>query len=143
MIAIDTNLLVYAHRMDMAFHKKADQFLTELFESNIPVAIPTPCISEFLSIVTNSKIFKEPSPREIAFQEIENILALEHITVIGELTGFLSILKKISTKAKISGGQFHDARIMSICLQHEISILYSADRDFNRFSGVKIKNPLV
>ncbi len=61
MIAIDTNILVYTHRMDMNFHQKADQFLTDLIDDRVPIAIPFPCISEFLSIVTNSRIFKQPS----------------------------------------------------------------------------------
>ena len=62
---------------------------------------------------------------------------------IGELTGYFSLFKEISLKAKISGGEYHDARIAAICIQHEIKVFYSADRDFNRFPKLKIKNPLV
>jgi toxin-antitoxin system PIN domain toxin len=143
MIGIDTNILVYAHRSDMSFHSKADQFLSDLINDSISIAIPYPCLSEFLSIVTNPKIFKIPSPREIALQELENFLTLPNVYCIGELTGYFSLYKEISIKAKISGGEFHDARIAAICIQHEIKVFYSADRDFNRFPKLKIKNPLM
>lgn len=143
MIGIDTNILVYAHRSDMSFHSKADQFLSDLINDSTSIAIPYPCLSEFLSIVTNPKIFKIPSPREIALQELENFLTLPNVYCIGELTGYFSLYKEISIKAKISGGEFHDARIAAICIQHEIKVFYSADRDFNRFPKLKIKNPLM
>jgi predicted nucleic acid-binding protein len=107
------------------------------------MAIPYPCLSEFLSIVTNPKIFKIPSPREIALEELENFLSLPNVYCIGELTGYFSLFKEISLKAKISGGEYHDARIAAICIQHDIKVFYSADRDFNRFPKLKIKNPLV
>jgi uncharacterized protein len=143
MIGIDTNILVYAHRSDMSFHSKADQFLSDLINDSTSIAIPYPCLSEFLSIVTNPKIFKIPSPREIALQELENFLTLPNVYCIGELTGYFSLYKEISIKAKISGGEFHDARIAAICIQHELKVFYSADRDFNRFPKLKIKNPLI
>ena len=143
MIGIDTNILVYAHRKDMSFHSKADKFLSDLVGDSTSMAIPYPCLSEFLSIVTNPKIFKIPSPREIALEELENFLSLPNVYCIGELTGYFSLFKEISLKAKISGGEYHDARIAAICIQHEIKVFYSADRDFNRFPKLKIKNPLV
>ena len=143
MIGIDTNILVYAHRKDMSFHSKADKFLSDLVGDSTSMAIPYPCLSEFLSIVTNPKIFKIPSPREIALEELENFLSLPNVYCIGELTGYFSLFKEISLKAKISGGDYHDARIAAICIQHDIKVFYSADRDFNRFPKLKIKNPLV
>jgi toxin-antitoxin system PIN domain toxin len=143
MIGIDTNILVYAHRKDMSFHSKADKFLSDLVGDSTSMAIPYPCLSEFLSIVTNPKIFKIPSPREIALEELENFLSLPNVYCIGELTGYFSLFKEISLKAKISGGEYYDARIAAICIQHEIKVFYSADRDFNRFPRLKIKNPLV
>jgi predicted nucleic acid-binding protein len=52
MIAIDTNILVYAHREDSPFHEKAYESILELAEGRSPWAIPWPCIHEFLAITT-------------------------------------------------------------------------------------------
>jgi predicted nucleic acid-binding protein len=48
MIALDTNLLVYAHREDSVWHDAAYTRVTELAEGRAPWAIPWPCIHEFL-----------------------------------------------------------------------------------------------
>lgn len=45
--------------------------------------------------------------------------------------------------ARIAGPAVHDARIAAICLQHGVSELLSADRDFSRFPELKTRNPLV
>jgi uncharacterized protein len=52
-------------------------------------------------------------------------------------------LKEIATQGQIRGGQIHDARIAAICLQHGVSELWTADRDFSRFPQLKTRNPLV
>ena len=58
MIAIDTNILVYATRTEYSFHKEAHRAITELSASGQRWAIPWPCAHEFLSVVTNQKIHR-------------------------------------------------------------------------------------
>jgi predicted nucleic acid-binding protein len=53
------------------------------------------------------------------------------------------VLSDLLRKAKLQGGQFHDARIAAICIENGVSVLYSADRDFGRFKALKTLNPLV
>jgi predicted nucleic acid-binding protein len=62
MIAVDSNLLVYAHREDSQWHEAADSCILELAEANAPWAIPWPCIHEFLAIVTHPRIYAPPTP---------------------------------------------------------------------------------
>jgi predicted nucleic acid-binding protein len=58
MIAIDTNILVYAHREDSPWHRKSLAIVTELANSGSPWAITWPSVHEFLAIVTHPKISK-------------------------------------------------------------------------------------
>jgi predicted nucleic acid-binding protein len=51
-IAVDTNILVYAHREDSPFHDAAFRRVAELAEGQAVWAIPWPCLHEFLAIVT-------------------------------------------------------------------------------------------
>ncbi len=62
MIAVDTNILVYAHREESPFHEKAFGCITELAEGRASWAIPWPCVHEFFSIVTHPRIYNPPSP---------------------------------------------------------------------------------
>ena len=57
MIAVDTNILVYAHRTDSPYHSGAAPLLTSLSGGDIAWAIPWPCCYEFLSVVTNRRIW--------------------------------------------------------------------------------------
>lgn len=43
----------------------------------------------------------------------------------------------------IAGAQVHDARTAALCRQHGVLVLWSADRDFSRFAGLAVVNPLV
>ena len=44
---------------------------------------------------------------------------------------------------RITGALVHDARVAALCRQHGVRELWSADRDFSRFAGLAVANPLV
>ena len=71
MIAVDTNLLVFAHREDSPFHEAALHSLVLLAEGRAPWAIPWPCIHEFFSIATHPRIYNPPTPIPEALDQIE------------------------------------------------------------------------
>ncbi len=69
MIAVDTNVLVYAHRRDSGFHEPAAEAVRQLAESPAQWAVPWPCLHEFYSIVTHPRIYDPPTnPAEAADQ---------------------------------------------------------------------------
>ncbi len=70
MIAVDTNILVYAHREDSPWHERAHQEVTTLANSEKPWAIPWPCLHEFLAIATHPKIYQPPTPLAIALDAL-------------------------------------------------------------------------
>ena len=142
MIAVDTNLLVYAHRTDSPWHEAAKQCLEDLVGTETEWAIPWPCLHEFLGIVTRSTIFKPPTPLEAAITQIDYWLEAPTLTLLGEGPGYWLELRELMAHAKITGAMIHDARIAAICIQHDAE-LWSADRDFGRFPGLRVRNPLV
>jgi uncharacterized protein len=71
-IAVDTNVLVYAHRREPAEHERAAELLRELAEGREAWAIPWPCVYEFFSVVTTPRIWKEAaSTPEQAWLQLE------------------------------------------------------------------------
>ena len=143
MIAIDTNLMVYAHREDSPWHDAAYARMVELAESRTPWIIPWPCIHEFLSIVTHPRIFNPPTPLEKAVDQVEAWLESPSLVLISEITDYWPILRSTLLTGKVSGPLIHDARIAALCQQHGINELWIADRDFSRFPGLTVRNPLV
>lgn len=143
MIAVDTNILIYAHRPDAEWHKPAQACIKSLAESRAVWALPWPCAHEFLSVATNPRIHKLPTPMAIAIQQLEMWIASPSCQVIGEELNHLQTLSTLVLSAKIQGPAIHDARIASICLSHGVSELWTADRDFMKFPALKAVNPLV
>lgn len=141
-IAVDTNLLVYAHRTDSPFHAAARALIESLGGGAAQWAIPWPCAHEFAAIVTNARIFKTPTPVERAIKQISDLAALPQLVFLAEGDGYLARLEKVVVAAQSRGGMIHDARIAALCLHHGVSELWSADRDFSRFSALRTRNPL-
>jgi uncharacterized protein len=143
MIAIDTNLLVSAHREELSFHPRARQLIEELAQGQERWAIPWPCAHEFIAVVTRAGIFRTPSPVETAFDVLRALAALPHCEFLAEGEGHLDALHELAVAGQISGPGIHDARIAAICLRHGVKELWSADRDFSRFPQIKVRNPLI
>lgn len=143
MIAVDTNLLVYAHRQDSPWHEVAYARLVELAEGRGPWAIPWPCLHEFLAVVTHSRIFEPPTPLDIALDQVEAWLESPSLLLLAESSGYWPELRSALRAGRVSGPQVHDARIAALCQCHGIRELWTADRDFGRFPGLTTRNPLV
>lgn len=142
MIAVDTNLLVYAHRSDSPFHAKSKSLLEALRGQPAPWAVPWPCLHEFLAVVTHPRIFKKPSPVDVALACVESWGAGQNLHLIGEGDGYLAGLRELIRGAGIVGPRIHDARIAAICRHHGVHELWSADRDFSAFPSLIARNPL-
>lgn len=143
MIAVDTNLLVYAHRRDSSWHDRARQVLRELATGTAPWAIPWSCVHEFLAIVTHPKIFDPPTPMEAALAEIRNWLGSPSLVLLAEESGYFDALARLLQSSRVAGPRVHDARIAALCVAGGARELWSADRDFGRFPELTVRNPLV
>jgi toxin-antitoxin system PIN domain toxin len=142
-IAVDTNLLVYAHREDSPWHEAAYICVAELAEGRGPWAIPWPCLHEFLAIVTHPRIYAPPTPLTAAIEQIEAWLEAPSVALLAESRGYWPHLRSSLLGGRISGPQVHDARIAALCRYHGVQQLWTADRDFGRFPDLAVRNPLV
>jgi toxin-antitoxin system PIN domain toxin len=143
MIAVDTNILVYAHRADSPWHVRSADLLRSLAEGTAPWAIPWQCIHEFLAVVTNGRIYRTPTPIAEAVRQVEYWLESPTLTVLGERGTHWPTLKGLLEAALVNGALVHDARVAALCLQHGATTLWTADRDFSRFRELRAINPLV
>jgi len=143
LIAVDTNVLIAAHRADAASHARAREALRSLSESGLPWAVPWPCVHEFLSVVTHPRVFRPPSRLDEALAEVAAWLESGTLVLLAESHGYFDELASLLRSGRIAGPKVHDARIAALCRLHGVKELWSADRDFSRFPGLKVKNPLV
>jgi toxin-antitoxin system PIN domain toxin len=142
-IALDTNLLVYVHRRDSDQHLPAAAALTNLVKSREAVAVPAPCLGEFLSVVTGPKSYRPPSTVAEALGQVDDWLRPPNVRLIGERTATWPVLRGLVERSGVTGRRVHDARIAAICLDHGVRELWTVDRDFGRFPELRTRNPLV
>jgi uncharacterized protein len=142
-IAVDTNILVYAHREDSPFYERALRRVAELAEGAALWGIPWPCMHEFLAIVTHPRIYLPPTPLVRALEQIDAWLESPSLALLAESETHWPALRGPLAAGRIVGPQVHDARIAALCAQHGVRELWSADRDFSRFPKVTVVNPLV
>ena len=143
MIAVDTNILVYAHREDSPWYEAASARMVELAEGRAPWAIAWPCLSEFFAVVTHPRIYQPPTPTKRALAQIDAWLESPTLVLLSEAPDHWPVLRELVEEAKLTGPRVHDARVVALCLQHGVSRLWSADRDFGRFPGLETVNPLI
>jgi len=143
LIAIDTNILVYSHRRDAPFHDQALACVTSLAEGTQTWAIPWPCLSEFYAIVTHPRIYRPPTVPKSAIDQIDAWLEAPALLLLSETAEQWSVLRSLMLKGRVTGPLAHDARIAALCLSQGVSEFLSADRDFSRFAGLKVRNALV
>ena len=143
MIAIDTHLLVLAHRGNAPLQEAALAALRPVLEGTSAWALPWPCVHEFISISTHPGIYQPASTLSEALGFLEQLFGSPQLHLLAESPGYYETLRELALAAKLSGPRIHDARIAALCLHHGVRELWTADRDFSRFPRLRTRNPLV
>ncbi|MGH7464307.1 MAG: type II toxin-antitoxin system VapC family toxin [Longimicrobiales bacterium] len=142
MIALDTNVLVYAHRREPREHEPAFALLREFAEGIEPWGIPWPCVYEFFSVVTNARIWKDAaSTPDEAWLQLEAWTDSPGLRLVAETDGFVELLAGFARRARVRGAVIHDARVAAICVAHGVETLLTRDRDLSLFPELATADP--
>ncbi|MHB1194714.1 MAG: TA system VapC family ribonuclease toxin [Longimicrobiales bacterium] len=138
MIAVDTNVLVYAHRSGVREHERALTWLRYLAEGPVPWGVPVFVLGEFLRVVTHPRIFDAPSSLEEATSALEGLMASPSVRVLAPGPRYGGILLEAVRAARATGNLVFDAQIAALCRENGVSQLLTRDRDFSRFPWIRI-----
>jgi len=136
-IAVDTNILVYAHREELPQHAAARVRLTALAEGDAPWAIPVFCLGEFIRVVTHPRLFNPPHFIDEACEALDRILASPSLRVLNPGERFWSMLAAAVRAGDATGNLVFDAQLAALCEESGVSALLTEDRDFDRFRGLR------
>lgn len=139
MIAVDTNILVYAHRQEASQHDRALGALTALAEGAEPWGLPVFVLGEFLRVVTHRRIFDPPSTAADALAAVAALLASPTVRVLQPGERFWPLLQEAAREAGASGNLVLDAEIVAVSREHGVTAVLSEDRDFRRFPSVRLR----
>ena len=136
MIAVDTNVLVYAHRAEMPLHGLALKELTALAEADLPWALPLFCIGEFVRVVTHPRIFNPCTSLEVALEYLAHLFQSPGVRLLTPGARFPTLFAESCRAAGAKGNLVFDAQIVAVCHEHGVGTVLTEDRDFARFEGI-------
>jgi hypothetical protein len=141
LIALDTNILVYARREETNHHGAAVGLLRQLAEGPAPWAIPWPCVYEFLRVVTHPRVFDPPTDPDAAIEDLERLFESPTLHLLGEGPLHPAQMYEAVRGGRATGNLVHDAHIAALVREHGVREIWTTDRDFARFPGVRTRNP--
>jgi toxin-antitoxin system PIN domain toxin len=140
LIAVDTNVLVYANREEMPLHAQAVTALRKLAEGNAAWALPVFCIGEFVRVVSHPRVFDPPTPANEAIDAIEALLESPSVRLLVPGPRYVPLLRDAISSSAARGNLVFDAQIVAVCLEHGARTLLTEDRDFSRFAGITVQS---
>lgn len=139
--ALDANLLVYASDASSALHTRALAFLERSAAGPELVYLPWPVVMAYLRIATHPSVFERPLSPEEAEANVEALLTRPHVRPLGELDGFWAAYRRTTEGLVARGNLVPDAHLAALLLQHGVTTLWTHDRDFRRFEGIRVRDP--
>jgi toxin-antitoxin system PIN domain toxin len=136
-IAVDTNILIHADRVELPLHRLALAALKRLAEGSEAWAIPVFCIGEFLRVVSHPRVFDPPTPVEEAWASVNALLESPAVRLLTPGASYIALLGEQLKATDVKGNLVFDAQIAAVCLEHGARTLLTEDRDFARFRGIR------
>jgi toxin-antitoxin system PIN domain toxin len=140
-IALDTQLLLYAYDDRSPLHKPAAAYLSGILSGSEPVGFPLPVVHSYVRLLTNPVITGKRIPLKTALDDVDSWLALPHVRLLIPGERHWQILKDLASDAHATANLFPDAIIAAIVMEYG-AVLHTNDRDFARFPGLRWQNPL-
>lgn len=141
MIIPDANLLIYAHDALAPEHPQANAWWRDTLSGQEPVGLPWVVLLAFTRIMTHPQISRQPIDTEQVREIIDDWCRAPCVRIIQVSDRALPVFFDLLKDARMGGNLSTDALIAVHAREHSATI-YSTDHDFDRFSGIKLINPL-
>jgi predicted nucleic acid-binding protein len=98
-------------------------------------------VYEFLRVITHPRVFDPPSDPQVVLDDLESLFDSPSLTLMGEGPSHPAHLRQAVEAGSAAGNIVHDAHIAALVIEHGARELWTTDRDFSRFPGLRIRNP--
>jgi toxin-antitoxin system PIN domain toxin len=139
--SIDVNVLLYSSDESSSVHQEAVAFLCQCIEDTELMCIAWITVMSYLRMATHPGIFSRPLSPDAAMRNVEALVRLPHVRMLGEQEGFLLMYRDVMNEVPVRGNLVPDAHLAVILKQHGVKTLWSRDRDFLKFPFLKLKDP--
>ena len=141
MIIPDANLLIYAYDNRAPYHQQARKWWEEALSGTEAVGIPWIVVLAFTRLMTHPQICENPLPAGTVREIVLKWTQFPHVRLLSPSDNSLETFFDLLADAGMGGNLSTDALITLHAREHSARI-YTNDRDFARFKGIRVVNPL-
>lgn len=138
---IDVNILIYASNTDAPEHDHAQTLVSRMVSGPGLCVVLWPVLTGFLRISTHPRIMPNPLTVAEASTVIDQFVAARSVRVVGEDARMWTAFQHVEIGQPIRGNLVPDAVIAALMLSNGVSTIYTRDRGFRRFDGIKVVDP--
>jgi len=142
-LAVDTNVLVYAADADSQFHSPCRDWLER--QRSRPDAWYTTwaILYEFLRVTTHPRVMRRPWSLAVAWEFVTALLASPGLAVLVPTLRHADVAAElISEMPHLAGNLLHDAHTAILMREHGVTRICTRDSDFHRFPFLEVIDPL-
>ncbi len=132
MLALDVNILIYAHRREDSAHEFYRNWLESLVTSREPFALSVLVAVAFVRIVTNPKLTGQPTPLTHALAVIDELQRQSNCRVLHPAERHWELLSRLSRATQAQGVAVADAQHAAIAMEYGCTWV-TRDRDFEQW----------
>ncbi len=141
MIILDANILLYAYDSASSHHAKARSWIESVFSGATPIGLPWQTAGAFLRIMTNPRLPGERFSLQEAVQIVDRWLEQPNVRLLAPGDDHWPLFRQMIVEGQAPGALITDAQLAALTIEYG-GVLYTTDRDFARFPGLRWKNPL-
>ncbi|HEX6752150.1 MAG TPA: TA system VapC family ribonuclease toxin [Solirubrobacterales bacterium] len=139
-VTVDTNVLVYATDTGTDVGGVAGELIERLARGPDLFYVFWPALMGFVRVATHPGLNERPLTPAEAIQSVSSLLSRPHVRAPGENADFLDVYTS-TAPPMTRGRQVPDAHIAALMRQHGVGTIYTRDRDFRRFDGIRVEDP--
>ncbi len=142
MLALDTNVLVYAANTDSEYHFVCRQKLERWRQSATPTFLTWSIVYDFLRVSTSARVFRRPFRLDEAWDFIRILLQSPGIELLTPTSRHSAVLTEtIDEGLRLASRDVHDLHIAVMLREHGVSRICTNDHGFHRFPFLTVVDP--
>jgi hypothetical protein len=141
-LAPDVNVLVYAFREELPEHDACRLWLEGVVRADAAFAVFDVVLSGFVRVVTHPRVFKTPTPLDAALDFTDVLRTRPNAVVVQPGPRHWSVFERLCRESRARGNLIADAYLAALAIESGCEWV-TTDRDYARFDGLKLLNPLV
>ena len=142
MIVLDANLLLYAYSTAAPEHRRARAWVEQVLSGGALVGLPWQSISAFIRILSNARLPGERFTVKELVEIVEGWVERPSVRLLAPGERHWALFQEMLLKGQARGPMTSDAELAALTIEYG-GVLYTTDRDFARFPGLRWENPLV